>query len=91
MIQSMFEVSMWHLNCESNPEVTPFTSASASVLPDLGDHSTCALMETFFMNAASSMMIADAGNLVDIRRLSAAPLPLLSVHVGTTVTSTRCR
>ena len=35
----------------SKPCASLFASASASKLPDLGDHSTCALIDCFFMNA----------------------------------------
>ena len=74
----------------SKPCKEPLASASAYPFPERGDHSTCAFRAAFFMKAAISMITADAGKLVVIRRFKAAPLPRLSVHVGTTRMAVRC-
>ena len=73
-----------------NASVRPFARASASLLAVRGAHWTDALMDSFFMKTANSIIKALEGNFVVMSLLSADPFPRLSVQVGATWTRVRC-
>ena len=71
--------STWTLFLGLNPSVTPFANLSARTFTD------CSIMQL-----ANPMRTALLGNFVDINLFGAAPLLLMSVHVGMTVTLVFC-